>query len=335
MNGERTKKGQEIWRLCSHFFSHQTDVPPWIIRFRVWDSSITATSGRNLPSGPTASTSTIPPNMRPFHPTMNSSVTGSYYYYPADQQPSPNDRRVNVDNAWNPVDNYIYGPTRSSVFNHNNPYGGGSVVPSPAPPAPNRFDKLNNGLSNIKETFNYIANTKYTHNQYSGAQLNNILQRQPETNTVISLDGFVGHPSSGGYKKPPSNRFLQQEKNAGGGRKLLLEIFDNETPKLCDHTALKEASGTTSKTRPCTPLESYVSAGNDLVSLTVNRWGNWEHVKLLFKSAISLPQTIDLITREVHGNFEIYVTCRHSIQLSRLMAPKLGGECGILSLLKW
>ncbi|XP_055708213.1 uncharacterized protein LOC129804698 [Phlebotomus papatasi] len=242
----------------------QTDVPPWIIRFRVWDSSITATSGRNLPSGPTASTSTIPPNMRPFHPTMNSSVTGSYYYYPADQQPSPNDRRVNVDNAWNPVDNYIYGPTRSSVFNHNNPYGGGSVVPSPAPPAPNRFDKLNNGLSNIKETFNYIANTKYTHNQYSGAQLNNILQRQPETNTVISLDGFVGHPSSGGYKKPPSNRFMQQEKNAGGGRKLLLEIFDNETPKLCDHTALKEASGTTSKTRPCTPLESYVSAGNDL-----------------------------------------------------------------------
>uniref|UniRef100_A0A1B0CNQ7 DUF7805 domain-containing protein n=1 Tax=Lutzomyia longipalpis TaxID=7200 RepID=A0A1B0CNQ7_LUTLO len=243
----------------------QTDVPPWIIRFRVWDSSITATSGRVTPSGGTVSTSTVPPNLRPFHPTVNSSVTGNYYYYPSGQQPPPNERPVNVDNAWNPVENYIYGPTRSSVFNHNNPYGGGSVVPTPAPPPQNRYDKLNNGLSNIKETFNYIANTKYTQNQYSGAQLSNIIQqRNPETNTIISLDHYLSYASSSGSRKHGVNRSGHQEKNPPGGRKLLLEIFDNETPKLCDHTGLKEASGTVSKTRPCTPLESYVSAGNDL-----------------------------------------------------------------------
>lgn len=48
-------------------------------------------------------------------------------------------------------------------------------------------------------------------------------------------------------------------------RKLLLEIYDNESPKLCDHSALEDA--TSRKTRPCSPLESYVSTGNDMVSL--------------------------------------------------------------------
>lgn len=48
-------------------------------------------------------------------------------------------------------------------------------------------------------------------------------------------------------------------------RRLLLEIYDNESPKLCDHSALEDA--TSRKTRPCSPLESYVSTGNDMVSL--------------------------------------------------------------------
>lgn len=47
-------------------------------------------------------------------------------------------------------------------------------------------------------------------------------------------------------------------------RKLLLEIYDNESPKLCDHSALEDA--TSRKMRPCSPLESYVSTGNDMVS---------------------------------------------------------------------
>lgn len=75
---------------------------------------------------------------------------------------------------------------------------------------------------------------------------------------------------------------LSSDKSAGqsavslmstkGKRRLMLEIYDYETPKLCDHTAIGSGvSGSSAlmggnKQRPCSPLESYVSTGRDLVS---------------------------------------------------------------------
>lgn len=61
------------------------------------------------------------------------------------------------------------------------------------------------------------------------------------------------------------------------GRKLIVELYDNETPRLCDHSQLEEgegeagAGGTSAsggvRMRPCSPLESYVSVGRDMVSV--------------------------------------------------------------------
>lgn len=108
-------------------------------------------------------------------------------------------------------------------------------------------------------------------------------------------DTAAAGPGQGGYYSSNNNYVQQRQKTGGGGRrggsgngnlagsnsrsghnrnympapvdpnrKLLLEIYDNESPKLCDHSALEDA--TSRKTRPCSPLESYVSTGNDMVS---------------------------------------------------------------------
>lgn len=84
---------------------------------------------------------------------------------------------------------------------------------------------------------------------------NNYVQQRPKSGRGR---GGTGNGRSGHYRMPSP---------VDPKRKLLLEIYDNESPKLCDHSALEDA--TSRKTRPCSPLESYVSTGNDMVSRTL------------------------------------------------------------------
>jgi len=171
-------------------------------------------------------------------------TTSNYYYYNPQTAATKSMRGVNVDNVWNPVDSYIYGPTSNSIFNDKIPYGPGQAQ---------KFDKYGNGLS-VKETFNYIANVKYQH-PYTGS------------NNAVSKDGYEGSTSvspdiapqrAGGVSGGTSKKTLNNNNN----RKLLVEVYDNEAPKLCDHSALEELGY---RTRPCSPFESYVSSGRDMV----------------------------------------------------------------------
>lgn len=87
--------------------------------------------------------------------------------------------------------------------------------------------------------------------------------------TVRSLGaGGGGGGGGGGHHK-------SQSKYANS-RKLIAELYDNETPRLCDHSLLEESDenggnsggigGNGNRMRPCSPLESYVSASRDMVS---------------------------------------------------------------------
>lgn len=62
------------------------------------------------------------------------------------------------------------------------------------------------------------------------------------------------------YKGESKHRYY--EKRYPTNRKLIGEFYDNEAPKLCDHTALEQPDGKGG--RGCTPLESYISTGSDM-----------------------------------------------------------------------
>ncbi|XP_039230702.1 uncharacterized protein LOC6539435 [Drosophila yakuba] len=218
----------------------RSDLPPWITRLRMWDSY-----GTYVPMKSTSSTTGQPPPPPPVassadggKPTLlNQSNYGSYYYSASNPKLNRN-LRVNIDNAWNPVDTYIYGPTQSSVFNQENKYsgyqGGGPGGGSALPPGSGK------PLSGVKDSLNYISSGKSSKEVSAAAVVSS------DRNSAVAL------------------------MSTKGKRRLMLEIYDYETPKLCDHTAIGSGvSGSSAvmggnKQRPCSPLESYVSTGRDL-----------------------------------------------------------------------
>ncbi|XP_060655692.1 uncharacterized protein LOC132790945 isoform X3 [Drosophila nasuta] len=221
-----------------------SDLPPWITRLRMWDSY-----GTYLPIKSTSVTTGQPPPPPPVassadggKPTLlNQSNYGSYYYSASNPKLNRN-LRVNIDNAWNPVDTYIYGPTQSSVFNQENKYsgyqgsgvGGGAGAPGSA---------AGKQLGGIKDSLNYISSGK---------------------------SGRDGQGASAAAVVSSDRQSAVSLMSTKGKRRLMLEIYDYETPKLCDHTAIGSGvSGSSAlmggnKQRPCSPLESYVSTGRDL-----------------------------------------------------------------------
>ncbi|XP_030374233.1 uncharacterized protein LOC115623825 [Scaptodrosophila lebanonensis] len=221
----------------------RSDLPPWITRLRMWDSY-----GTYLPIKSTSATTGQPPPPPPVassadggKPTvLNQSNYGTYYYSPSNPKLSKN-LRVNIDNAWNPVDTYIYGPTQSSVFNQENKYSGYQQGGSQASGGSSPSGKQ---LSAFKDSLNYISSSKSSKEAGGGGG---------STAAVVSAD--------------KSAVALMSTK---GKRRLMLEIYDYETPKLCDHTAIGSGvSGSSAlmggnKLRPCSLLESYVSTGRDL-----------------------------------------------------------------------
>ncbi|XP_055843991.1 uncharacterized protein LOC129910587 [Episyrphus balteatus] len=237
----------------------RADLPPWITRLRMWDSY-----GTYVPIKMTTTTTTVPPHssstlqQNKYNTNTNSNNNnnvvnqtnnyGNYYYSPQNPKFGKN-IRVNIDNAWNPVDTYIYGPTQSSIFNQENKYGGYLQQQQQKFPGGGGGASSGNGLTSVKESLNYIANTRFDKNSKDAAAMG------------VDLKGGGGAAATSG---------LGTLGNGGGGgsgigknkRRLMLEIYDYETPKLCDHTAITSIGG--HKLRPCSPLESYVSAGRDL-----------------------------------------------------------------------
>jgi hypothetical protein len=188
----------------------------------------------------------------------------------------PNSLKFNIDNAWNPVDSYIYGPTSKTIFNQNE-------VADPIQTPQQKFTKFDSG-HHLKEAMNQKGQNKFggsANNQFmgsgkgsggthAGGYINNIMSGSSigsgHNFKDILAPNTVGYMSSGGLVSGLSGTHREKERfsKQSHNRKLVGEFYDNETPKLCDHTAIEK---TDSKMRPCTPMESYVSTGNNMVSV--------------------------------------------------------------------
>lgn len=190
---------------------------------------------------------------------MNNTVTTSNYYYSPQNPIYGKNIKVNIDNVWNPVDSYIYGPTQNSIFNQpNNKFGGGAM-------ASQKFEKFSNGIAGggggggdgVKDTYNYVTSNVKDVKTTSGAGNrrdgggSGYRDGMTTSTTTNSIDGA----SRGiGTSKPSKH---------STSRKLIAEHYDNETPRLCDHSLLANSAN---RMRPCSPLESYVSTSKDMVS---------------------------------------------------------------------
>lgn len=162
----------------------------------------------------------------------NNSVPNNYYHYSSNNSEKNNkNNKINLDNVWNPVGSYIYGPTSNTIYDQSNKYI-------------QKIDKFETGLNkDIKESINYIAQNKYQNSfPFNSININK------ETTTATSDTGRNQLPN-------------QKSIKGSGNRKLLVEVYDNESPKLCDHYG---HGFTKSKTRPCSPYESYVSSGSNM-----------------------------------------------------------------------
>lgn len=240
-------------------FSQNESPLPWITRTRIWDSAgtfvpVRTTSPASVLSSPSgaasspgygstlgAGTASVLPGLTTttalYQQLMNRTVNS--YYTGVNQ--NGKSLKINVDNVWNPVDQYIYGPTVNSIFNQ------------PPPTAPS---------DGVRGRGNSAYSSSGSQDKYS---------KHKGGKSDIGAGNYVqsvrhGKDSSGGYDlaKDHGRKDRGSSKSAYGSRRLMAEFFDNEAPKLCDHMTL-ESKG--HRMRPCTPLESYVSTGRDLVSM--------------------------------------------------------------------
>uniref|UniRef100_A0A182J385 DUF7805 domain-containing protein n=1 Tax=Anopheles atroparvus TaxID=41427 RepID=A0A182J385_ANOAO len=220
---------------------------PWITRTRVWDSAgtfvpVRTTSPASILATGTSTTSygstlgaapggaALLPGLTSttalYQQLMNRTVNNYY----AGGNPAGKSLKINVDNVWNPVDQYIYGPTVNSIFNQPPPTAPSDGVRGRGSAGQDKYSK-HKGRSEMGAG-NYVQSVR--HGKDSSGSSGNELSREH------------------GRKGAKSNV---------ASRRLMAEFFDNEAPKLCDHMTV-ESKG--HRMRPCTPLESYVSTGRDL-----------------------------------------------------------------------
>lgn len=150
-------------------------------------------------------------------------------YYRGEDTKNPYDYKnykFNLETAWNPVNNYVYGPTINSVYNQQQ-------------------DKDDMTHKKIERILN--------RDKERGR---NDRERERER-------------ERGKHSEDDGHGIVKTRPDKPTNRKLLGEFYDNQSPKLCDH-AINEYNVDSIKRRTCSPLESYVSTGRDMVSLTQN-----------------------------------------------------------------
>lgn len=267
----------------------QNELPPWITRLRIWDSigssmsSVKTTSPISITTQNNRQTGTsigsvgggggsgvgVNGSGNIINNHNNTNSNNNYYYSPQNPIYGKN-IKVNIDNVWNPVDTYVYGPTQNSIFNGNpdhklniNSGGGGVGINSGSSSSSSqKFDKYNIGLSSVatatnpKETLNFMINR----NEKIGSSTIGHNNRDSNSVTTVTLDGRQRHLGGGGSSS--STYSTSKMPKYSTSRKLIAEHYDNETPRLCDHSLLNDGEN---KMRPCSPLESYVSTSRDMV----------------------------------------------------------------------
>ncbi|KAL9697347.1 hypothetical protein quinque_000788 [Culex quinquefasciatus] len=160
---------------------------------------------------------------------------GTYYgHYGTINQHGKN-LKINVENVWNPVDQYIYGPTVNSIFNHPHPQS--------------QPHQVSGGMGSEKGlVFGGSIGLQEKMPKYSSGG-----RGKGKDGSRLGKDNEVIKESSG--RRDKSSRSNER-------RRMVAEFYANDAPKLCDHVSLDRKNH---RMRPCTPLESYVSTGSDLV----------------------------------------------------------------------
>ncbi|XP_001841887.2 uncharacterized protein LOC6031035 isoform X2 [Culex quinquefasciatus] len=228
---------------------------PWITRLRIWDSAgtyvpIKTTSPSSIITTASSSSSSASQSSQSSNaatgvtqPVFAGTSTTALYqqlmnrtvgtYYGTINQHGKN-LKINVDNVWNPVDQYIYGPTVNSIFNQPHPQ------PQPHP--------VSGGMGSEKGLV------------FGGSI--GLQEKMPKYSSGGSGKGKDGsrHGKDNEVVKESSGR-RDKSSRSNERRRMVAEFYDNDAPKLCDHVSLESNNH---RMRPCTPLESYVSAGSDL-----------------------------------------------------------------------
>jgi hypothetical protein len=143
-------------------------------------------------------------------------------YYQGEDTKNPLDyksSRFNMEQSWNPVNNYIYGTSMQSVYNQ----------PEREVSTHRKLERILNINANVREK-ERVKDVEYTDRDAWGK-----VKNRPEKSS---------------------------------SRRLLGEFINNEAPRLCDH-AIDFYDSESSKKRYCTPLESYISTGRDMVCVVV------------------------------------------------------------------
>lgn len=220
--------------------------PTWITRLRLFDSAGTQNPSK-LSSTPSSVGISLLQHQQQQQRLNISKLKQSKNYYRGEDTKNPYDYKnykFNLEQAWNPVNNYIYGPAINSVYNHQ---------------------ALQDKDVMIHRKLERILNT------------NNINNREKEKDREVKF-GKDGQPENFGKPK------FRQEKVTD--RKLLGEFHDNEAPKLCDH-AIDDYLVDSVKRRTCSPLESYVSTGRDMVRREFALFGIFLDTVQTFKGMLS------------------------------------------------
>lgn len=196
--------------------------PSWITRMRLYDSLGTQSSSKLQSTASTAGM-TLQQHQQQQQRLNMTKLKKIKNYYRGEDTKNPYDYKsykFNMENAWNPINNYIYGPTINSVYNQQT-----------------QQDKDTQTHKKLERILN----------------INNINNRDGKTKAPDTMDNEKD--MFGKVKSRPEKQ---------SSRKVLGEFFDNESPRLCDH-AIEEFRVDSVKRRTCTPLESYLSNGRDMV----------------------------------------------------------------------
>lgn len=197
---------------------------------RLYDSVGTATNQQSSNPNKVQSTTslTLQQHQQQQQRYNLTSLKQTRMYYQGEDTKSPADYRsskFNMEQSWNPADNYIYGVSMQSVYNQ-----------------PERETQSNRKLERI---LNINGNV-----------------REKEQQKVRG--GEVEF-----FERDAWGKVKSREKSHSSNRRLLGEFLNNEAPRLCDH-AIDYYDADSQKKRYCSPVESYISTGRDMVSSKLN-----------------------------------------------------------------
>jgi hypothetical protein len=155
-------------------------------------------------------------------------------YYRGEDTKNPQDYKIskfNMEQSWNPVNNYIYGPTTNSLYNQEK-------------------EKESSTHKKLERILNI--------NSIGGA-------RERDRERDRDRSGSHNEHERDFHSKSSTKSRLDKS-STSSNRKVLGEFINNEAPKLCDH-AINDYQSDSIKMRHCTPLESYLSTGRDMVNV--------------------------------------------------------------------